>query len=105
MSQGDYHKARVLLNEIYQSIQGRDFGEAFTYVVRILAELEWGTGKYSQADQWLTELQRITVTMDFRTSADLGWAKVALSRGDWYLAAEHTITAAKKPDKITNYFQ
>ena len=100
MSQGDYHKARVLLNDNYQSIQGRDFGEAFTYVVRILAELEWGTGKYSQADKWLTELQGTTVTMDFRTSADLGWAKVALSSGDWYMAAEHTITVLKNQIKL-----
>jgi hypothetical protein len=91
MSQGDYHKARSMLNDIYQSIQGRDFGKAYTMTVRVLAELEWGTGNYSLAEEWLYELQRITITNDpNQASSDLGWAKVALSKMDWSAAAKHT---------------
>ena len=42
--------------------QGIDFGQCFYLVVRILAELEWGTEKNIQADKWLIELQEMNVT-------------------------------------------
>jgi predicted ATPase/DNA-binding SARP family transcriptional activator len=102
MSRGDYHKARVQLNNIYLSIHGRDFGRIYTFVVRILADLEWGTGNYAEADNWLTELQEMTVTenidrMDFnRTSLDIGRAKAAISKMNWYVATKHTISALKE---------
>jgi tetratricopeptide (TPR) repeat protein len=101
MSQGDYHKARVLLNNIYLSIRGRNFGRFNAFVTQILAELEWGTGNYAEADKWLTELQELTVT-DYIRSEDqrrmiisLERAKVAISKKNWHVATEHTKSALK----------
>ncbi len=110
MSKGDYHKARISLNAVYLSIQGRDIGQRYTTLIRVLAELEWGTGNYSQADKWLSELQGIAVPKNFiqkdlnRACSDLGRAKVALSRGDWNAASEHTITALKSQIQAPFYF-
>ena len=104
MSQGDYHKARVLLNEIYQSIQGRDFGDAFTYVVRILAELDWGTGKYSQSDQWLTELQGTTVTMDVRNQRRLRMGQGCLVQWGLVFGCRTHNFSFRKPDSIAILF-
>ncbi len=111
MSKGDYHKARISLNAVYLSVQGRDIGQTYTTLIRVLAELEWGTGNYSQADKWLSELQGIAVPKNFiqkdlnRACSDLGRAKVALSRGDWNAASEHTITALKSQIQAPFYFR
>jgi tetratricopeptide (TPR) repeat protein len=102
MSQGDYHKARVLLNNIYLSLrEKRNFGRIwfFPFVVRILAELESWTGNYAQADQWLTELKEIDATVNIdrmnlhRAYLYTVLAKVAISKMNWYVAAEHVRSA------------
>jgi tetratricopeptide (TPR) repeat protein len=96
MSQGDYAKARYLLNDLRQSIRRKDYSWDYTFFVRVYAELEWGLGNFSQARMWLNELQKIVRASNYqrdnnyhKTSAELGLAKVALSKRDWEAAAEH----------------
>ena len=102
MSRGDYHKARVLLNNIYLSLrERRDFGRIwfFPFVVRILAELESWTGNDTQADKWLTELNEIDAIVNIdkmnlhRNYLYLVLAKVSISKRKWYVAAEHVRSA------------
>ena len=68
-------------------------------VVRILAELDSWTGNYAHADQWLAELEEIDATVNIdrmnlhRTYLYNVLAKVAISKMNWHVAAEHVRSA------------
>jgi hypothetical protein len=92
LSQGEYDKARNLLDDLFGSIQYKDdvFG------IYVIGELEWGNGKYAQARQIFTEILQLPnlhhmPSLDhlYRIYSILGLAKVALSEEYWQEAALH----------------
>jgi tetratricopeptide (TPR) repeat protein len=112
MSQGDNSKARYLLDDLRQSIRGKEHSWNYTFLVRVYAELEWGMGNFSQAGIWLNELQKVIKASNYqrynnfhKTSAELGFAKVALSKSDWEAAAEHIQCALNIQMEMPIYYR
>ena len=85
LSQGDYAKTRIFIDEVLVSTPWMK--ELFLFT---LGELEWGNGNYSQARRMFTErLQLSDLGYDDEIYTVLGLAKVALSEQCWQEAAQH----------------